>query len=189
MPALRLMGAVHRLVLAGEPPDLAGGTRPRTATLRARPPFSGRSRRAPATCAVLVEHPVQTNETARCTALLPGFLAVAPQTGLPPRLLEVGASAASTCALSATATGGERTWGPPGAEPDFARRCPGSRRRSARDAVAARAGCDARPSTRPPRMAGSPFLYTPGPTRPPAWTRAAARGVAREGPGRRRGAG
>jgi len=36
---------------------------------------------------------VQTNEVGRCAALLPGFLAIARETGLPLRLLEVGASA------------------------------------------------------------------------------------------------
>jgi hypothetical protein len=41
----------------------------------------------------LVELPVQTNEVGRCNALLFGFMAVAAETGLPLRLLEVGASA------------------------------------------------------------------------------------------------
>ncbi len=41
----------------------------------------------------LVQFPVQTNEVARCAALRPGFLAVAAETAMPLRLLEVGASA------------------------------------------------------------------------------------------------
>ena len=36
----------------------------------------------------LIDHPVQTNEVARCSALLNGFLMVARDTGLPLRLLE-----------------------------------------------------------------------------------------------------
>jgi hypothetical protein len=36
---------------------------------------------------------VQTNEVGRCAALLPGFMAIARATGMPLRLLEVGASA------------------------------------------------------------------------------------------------
>jgi hypothetical protein len=41
----------------------------------------------------LLDRPVQTNEVGRCAALLPGFCAVASETGLPLRLLEIGASA------------------------------------------------------------------------------------------------
>jgi hypothetical protein len=41
----------------------------------------------------LLDRPVQTNEVGRCAALLPGFFAVAEETALPLRLLEVGASA------------------------------------------------------------------------------------------------
>ena len=41
----------------------------------------------------LLEHPVQTNEISRCSALLSGFLLVARETGLPLRLLEAGSSA------------------------------------------------------------------------------------------------
>jgi hypothetical protein len=40
----------------------------------------------------LVHRPVQTNEVGRCAALLGGFLEVARHTGLPLRLLEVGAA-------------------------------------------------------------------------------------------------
>lgn len=80
MLALRLMGAVHRRLLEGKLPDLAW------------PNF----RRALADDAdairELLDHPVQTNEVGRCAALLPGFLAIAAKTGLPLRLLEVGAS-------------------------------------------------------------------------------------------------
>jgi hypothetical protein len=92
--ALRLMGAVHRLVLAGDLPQLAA--------LYANPQRDAEqtwaafieaivSRREELTR--LVELPVQTNEVGRCAALLVGFLAVALRTGLPLRLLELGSSA------------------------------------------------------------------------------------------------
>jgi hypothetical protein len=41
----------------------------------------------------LIERPVQTNQVGRCAVLLGGFLTAAAETGLPLRLLEVGASA------------------------------------------------------------------------------------------------
>lgn len=92
--ALRLMGAVHRLVLEGRLPDLAAVYRQRDAdpevawaAFRAALEANLDAVRAGA------ERPVQTNEVGRCAALLPGFLAVAERTGLPLRLLEVGASA------------------------------------------------------------------------------------------------
>lgn len=94
--ALRLMGAVHRLVLMGQLPDLArhypsaGG--------------DGDARAAwPAFRKALVEHRgeindllprgCQTNEVGRSAALLGGFLEVAHRTGKRLRILELGASA------------------------------------------------------------------------------------------------
>lgn len=94
--ALRLMGAVHRLVLNETLPELAlhypsvGGD----GDARAAWPFFRQA---------LIEHggevrPLvsrrcQTNEVGRSAALLGGFLEVAHRTGLPLRLLEIGASA------------------------------------------------------------------------------------------------
>jgi hypothetical protein len=91
---LRMMGAVHRLVLAGDLPELAAlyadPDRDVDATWRAfattLEAHAGELRR-------LTQLPVQTNEVGRCAALLPGFLAVARATGLPLRLLELGSSA------------------------------------------------------------------------------------------------
>jgi hypothetical protein len=94
---LRLMAAVHHLVLTGEAPRLAvhypsvgGDAGPRGVW----DAFRG----------VLVEHrdafrelvgrPCQTNEVGRSAALAPAFLHLAATTGRPLRLLEVGASAA-----------------------------------------------------------------------------------------------
>jgi len=93
---LRLLGGIHRIVLEGRAPDLArhyptvGGDGdvdavwPRILALIAR---------RPPEIADALTHPVQTNEVARSTALVGGFLTVARDTRLPLRVLELGASA------------------------------------------------------------------------------------------------
>ena len=94
--SLRFAGALHRLVLERKAPELAlhypsvGGT----AAAGAVWPVARR---------VIAEHleeladgvrrPVQTNEVGRAAALYGGLLHVAATTGLPVRLLEIGASA------------------------------------------------------------------------------------------------
>ncbi len=89
---LRLMGAVHRLVLAGEATELAahypsvGGDGDAAAAWRK---FKALLEDRP----VALERPVQTNEVGRSAALLGGFLTVAHETGLALRILELGASA------------------------------------------------------------------------------------------------
>jgi hypothetical protein len=97
--ALRFLGGVHRIVLEGRAADLA-----------ARYPSAGghfdptepgdTGERFLATVAdhrdelvVSLTRGVQTNEVGRCAALVLGFLAVARDTGLPLRVLEVGTSA------------------------------------------------------------------------------------------------
>lgn len=93
---LRLMAAVHRLVLRGEAPELAefypsaGGAR-------------GVEGAAPVFLAAIADHadvlredsrrPLQTNEVGRSAALVGGFLAVARDSGLPLDVIEIGASA------------------------------------------------------------------------------------------------
>jgi hypothetical protein len=93
---LRFLGGLHRLVLAGQAPELA-----------ARFPSVGGDGDAaaawPALVAALDTHavalrdaltrPPQTNEVGRSAALVGGFLVVARDTGLPLRVLEVGSSA------------------------------------------------------------------------------------------------
>lgn len=105
MLALRLMGAVHRRVLEGALPDLesyytrsgapypAMATKSRTA-MGDEPWLTFRQALTEDADAIreLLDHPVQTNEVGRCAALLPGFMTIAEGTGLPLRLLEVGAS-------------------------------------------------------------------------------------------------
>ena len=94
--ALRLMGAVHRLVLSGEAaalarhyPSAGGGGEPADAW----PPFRALVEERRDQLRKLVEHGVQTNEVGRAAALAPGFLTVARETGLPLRILEMGTSA------------------------------------------------------------------------------------------------
>jgi len=89
---VRLMGSVHRLVLEGRAPELAGAYEARDARA-AWPLFRELLDSRPEAVRAGLRRPVQTNEVARCAALLGGFLAVAGSTGLPLRLLELGASA------------------------------------------------------------------------------------------------
>lgn len=101
--ALRLLAAVHRLVLEGRAPALArhypsaGGDAPSAGGDARRgdpwPAFGDLLAAAPEEVRRLVALPVQTNEPGRSAALLGGFLVVAAETGLPLRLLEIGASA------------------------------------------------------------------------------------------------
>jgi hypothetical protein len=94
--ALRLMGAVHRLVLQDRLPALAvhypsvGGDGDSSA---AWPLFRDALREHRSEIRRLLVHPCQTNEVGRSAALLGGFLEVAQRTGLPLRILEIGASA------------------------------------------------------------------------------------------------
>jgi hypothetical protein len=93
--ALRFLGAIHRLVLQEKAPQLAacypsmGGDSNRDDLW---PRFRAVVQLHQAVLRELVDRPVQTNEVGRCAALLGGFLEVAHQTGLPLRLLEVGAA-------------------------------------------------------------------------------------------------
>jgi hypothetical protein len=89
---LRLLGAVNRLVLTGREPALAeayvGGH-----ASEAWEALRGVLSRNAAALRDSIDLPVQTNEVGRCAGLLFGFLTVTEETGLPLRLLEVGASA------------------------------------------------------------------------------------------------
>ena len=94
--AIQLLAAVHGLVLQGRAPALArfypsaGGT-PDSA--QAAPALIDAIEEHAAVLPDLLQRPVQTNEVGRSAALLTGFLTVARDTGLPLRVLEVGASA------------------------------------------------------------------------------------------------
>jgi hypothetical protein len=92
---LRLLGGVHRLVLSGEAPTLAGhfpsvggdgDARAAMAAMRellAAPP--------PDVLHAL-DRPPQTNEVGRSVALTSGLLVIAKEVGMPLRLREIGAS-------------------------------------------------------------------------------------------------
>ena len=95
VPSLRFAGALHRLVLERRAPALAlhypsvGGTAgPQGAWDAARELVRDEPRLAD-----LVRLPVQTNEVGRSAVLYGGLLHVVARTGLPVRLLEIGASA------------------------------------------------------------------------------------------------
>ena len=94
--ALRLMGSVHRLVLDDTLPDLArhypstGGDGDDAAAWRL---FRQALIDYPSRIRDLLAGGCQTNEVGRSAALLGGFLEVAHRTGLPLRILEIGASA------------------------------------------------------------------------------------------------
>jgi hypothetical protein len=93
---LRFLGGIHRLVLAGETPELAtrfpsvGGDgdadRAWPAVLEAMESHADAVRDA-------LTRPPQTNEVGRSASLVGGFLIVARETQLPLRVLEVGSSA------------------------------------------------------------------------------------------------
>lgn len=89
---LRLLGAVNRLVLTGREPALADAYAAGHVA-EAWEQLLDVLRRNSGELRDSLEQPVQTNEVGRCAALLFGFLMVAGETGLPLRLLEVGASA------------------------------------------------------------------------------------------------
>jgi hypothetical protein len=146
--ALRLMGAVHRIVLRGEAPRLAAhypsaGGRPGDAW----PPFLAVLSDQHDELRRLVENPVQTNEPNRCAALLGGFLEVARVTELPLRLLEVGASAGLNLRFDRYRYElGSEGWGPDDSPVTLrARLTAGRPLLVAPIIVAARAGCDPRP--------------------------------------------
>jgi hypothetical protein len=92
---IRLAGALHALVLSGAQPQLArcypGGDQEDPAALRAA--INMVIDQEQAHIARYLAHPPQTNETLRSAVLLGGFMTIARETGLPLRLLEIGASA------------------------------------------------------------------------------------------------
>lgn len=92
--ALRLCGGLHALVLSGADPQLAAIYPPHNVDhetmLRA---LTEAIERNDATLSRALDSPPQTNEIARSGMLLPGFLTIAHETGLPLSLHEIGSSA------------------------------------------------------------------------------------------------
>ncbi|MCR4266941.1 DUF2332 domain-containing protein [Nitratireductor sp. ZSWI3] len=92
--ALRLCGGLHALVLSGEDPRLAAAYPPHLVSREAlREALGGAiAVHDEQLCRTLDSAP-QTNEIARSGMLLPGFLAIAREAGLPLDLHEIGSSA------------------------------------------------------------------------------------------------
>jgi len=155
--ALRLMAAVHRLVLTGGAPGLArwfpsvgGRFEPGRDDARAWRAFrdalasnAGRLQRD-------VLRPCQTNEVGRSAALLGGFLRVAAHTGLALRLLELGSSAGLNLRWDRYRyLGRTGSWGDPSSpvrlRGAFGRAAPPLSPPVEEVRVAERAGCDLHP--------------------------------------------
>jgi hypothetical protein len=93
---IRWLGSLHDLVLSGEAPGLAAAY-PTPASSGDTDTAWSAARAAmiahPERFAAFMSHEPQTNEVLRSACLLPGFLTVARETGLPLRIFEIGASA------------------------------------------------------------------------------------------------
>ena len=148
--ALRLMAAVHRLVLTGAAPRLAahyptaGGSAGLDGAWDAfRDVLAQQAERL----GPLVAMPCQTNEIGRCAALAFGFLELAATYGLPLRLLEVGASAGLNLRFDHFRYGGGgASWGPAASPVDLSGLWLDAPRHLPRElTVVERQGCDPRP--------------------------------------------
>ena len=94
--ALRFLGAVHRIVLEGRAPELAAlypstGGDPTSGDVGSA--FVAAVERHEEEVADRLTDGVQTNEVGRSAALVGGYVEVARRSGLPLRVLEIGASA------------------------------------------------------------------------------------------------
>ncbi|MDO8731117.1 MAG: DUF2332 family protein [Actinomycetota bacterium] len=113
---LRILGAVHRLLLLGISsdlsrylPSLGGQTSPHLAA-KAFLTFVGEHENR---VQAEMQHPVQTNEVARSGILSAGLRTIVAETHLPVRLLEVGSSAGLNLRLDEYRIHmGEEFWGP-----------------------------------------------------------------------------
>ena len=92
--ALRLAAALHALALSGSAPALAACYPPSAPTMeQLRAGVLGAVREHQTAIRAFLSSPPQTNEVGRSGVLVGGFLQIAEETGLPLRLLEIGASA------------------------------------------------------------------------------------------------
>ena len=92
--ALRLCGGLHALVLSGDDDALAAVYPPNAVSDAALGAGAGSAiARHDARLAANLDSAPQTNEIGRSAMLLPGFLAIARETGLPLDLYEIGSSA------------------------------------------------------------------------------------------------
>jgi hypothetical protein len=119
---LRLMAGMHRVVLEGKAPELADYYPSAGGAIGdgAWPAFVHVAETYQEDLRAALDRPVQTNEVRRCCALLGGFLLVAAETGLPLRLLEIGASAGLNLRWPEYYyESGGRSWGDPGSPVRF----------------------------------------------------------------------
>ena len=170
--ALRFLAAAHRMVLTGRAPALArhypsvGGSPGASAWEDLRTLVEAERSELSA----LVALPCQTNEVGRSAALIGGFLAVSARTGLPLRLLEVGASAGLNLRWDRFSYGGGGGfWGPPDSPVDLSShwRAPPPHT-AAKVEVAERRGCDRAPvdpATEEGRLALSASVWADQPAR------------------------
>jgi hypothetical protein len=91
--ALRFLGALNDLALSGEDLALAAAFPPVSDPDAAWAAARAAIKRDPARFHAFMAHEPQTNEVRRSACLLPGFLTIAAQTGLPLACFELGASA------------------------------------------------------------------------------------------------
>jgi hypothetical protein len=148
---IRAINAFHELALSGEAPELSAAyphpDRPVDAE-GAWKVAQGCVAAHGARLAAFMTHEPQTNEVRRAICLMPGFLTVAAQTGLPLRCFELGASAGLN--LSWDSFGylmGEGSWGDPASpvqlDTDWQGELPPF---DAAVQVVERAACDRRPN-------------------------------------------
>jgi hypothetical protein len=91
--ALRFLGALHDLALCGDGLALTAAFPPTSDADAAWAAARAAIRRDPDRFRRFMAHEPQTNEVRRSACLLPGFLTIAAETGLPLACLELGASA------------------------------------------------------------------------------------------------
>lgn len=146
----RALAGVHAEVLSGARPELAahypsaGGDGDADA---AWPLFQAAFAARDAEVLADLAHPLQTNETSRCGALVGGFCEVAALTSRPLRILELGASAGLNLHFDRYRyEGGGMAFGPPDSPVRFSEYWePGTPRLDAAVEVAERRGCDLSP--------------------------------------------
>jgi hypothetical protein len=147
---IRLLGGVHRMVLAGSAPALAAHF-PTTGgdgdVARMWPAYRDLLASRPAAVLETLRRPPQTNEVGRAASLAGGLAVVARRTGRPIRLLEIGTSAGLNLRLDRYRFEQDgRGWGDPASSVRFSQLwAPGCPPFGAGAVIASRRGCDRDP--------------------------------------------
>ena len=147
--ALRVAAGLHALALSGAAPELAAafpGGAPAADPAALGPALTRAFETHAAAIADFLRRPPQTNEVGRSAVLLGGFLTVAAETGLPLRLLEIGASAGLNLIWDAYGYDlAGAAWGPPDAPVRLRPQWQGALPPLLSVAIAGRRGCDRAP--------------------------------------------